>query len=223
MEGFNVTDVAVAALVLTSAFFAFLRGFVREALAIAGWIGAAVVAWYGFPEVEALLRPWVPGETLRWVVAGGGTFLVSVAVFALAIRLLSRSVRNSPLSAVDRALGFLFGAVRGVVVVALLFVLGRSTLWNTPDETPQWLAGAASYTFIEYSAGMVERAIPEDLLPPADAPADPLPTDAADIGSVPPASGEDVGAPDYPGDDIARIAGEEGDAGAPDAAPAGGE
>lgn len=194
MEGFNVTDIAVAALVLTSAIFAFLRGFVREALAIAGWVGAAVVAWYGFPEVEAQLRPWISGETLRWAVAGGGAFLVAVAVFALAIRLLSRSVRNSPLSAVDRALGFLFGAARGIVVVALLFVLGKSTLWTTPDETPQWLAGAASYTLIEYSAGMIERAIPEELLTPPDAPDDPIPADAADdIGAAPPVSGEEIG------------------------------
>lgn len=198
MEGFNVTDVAVAVLVLASACFAFSRGFVREALAIAGWVGAAVVAWYGFPEVEARLRPWISGETLRWAVAGGGTFLVAVAVFALAIRLLSRSVRNSPLSALDRALGFLFGAVRGGIVVALLFMLGKSTLWTTPDETPQWLAGAASYTLIEYSAGMIERAIPEELLIPPDAPDDPIPTDAAgaadDIGAAPPTPGEEAGA-----------------------------
>ena len=214
MESFNVTDVAAAALVLASAFFAFQRGFVREAFAIAGWVGAAVAAWYGFPEVEVRLRPWIPGETLRWAVAGGGAFLVAVAVFALAIRFLSRSVRNSPLSALDRALGFLFGAARGVVVVALLFVLGKSTLWNTPEETPQWLAGAASYSFIEYSAEMVERAIPEDLLSPPDAPADPVPADAAgaDIDGARPASGEDAGALDGPGDDIG---GGEGGASAP--------
>ena len=207
MEGFNVVDAAVAALVLASAFFAFLRGFVREALAIAGWVGAAVVAWYGFPEVESWLRPLISSETLRWVVAGAGAFLVALAVFAFAVQFLSRGVRNSPLSALDRALGFLFGATRGVVVVALLFVLGKSTLWSGPGETPGWLSDAASYTLIEYSAEMIERAIPEDLLPAGVAPFDAVPDDAAlpDIGDAPPVSEMEGVAPEYSSDDLTRV------------------
>ena len=44
----NWLDLAVIGIVALSAIFAFARGFVREALSIVAWVGAAAVTLYGF-------------------------------------------------------------------------------------------------------------------------------------------------------------------------------
>ena len=180
----NLADAVVAAVVALSAFFAFYRGFVREALALAGWIGAAVVAWRYHGAAEPYLQPYMSGP-MSTAAALGGLFLVSLVVFSVAVVLLSRAVRGTSLSMLDRSLGFLFGAARGAVVVALLFLLGKHAWWGEDSEAmPEWLSGAASRTLIEYAAEALEEFVPGDIAPP------PLPPDPADL--VPPVEPGDV-------------------------------
>lgn len=225
MEGFNAVDVAVVAIVLLSAGFAFYRGFVREALAIGGWVGAAAVTYYGFAGLRPVLEPYIANETLLGLATGGILFLAAVVVFGLIVHFIVKVIQKSPLSALDRSLGFLFGVARGIVVVALLFLLGRYAVWEEgKDAAPEWLSGAASYTVIEYAAEMIERAIPENLLdlpeggagaegetigaeslaqPPVAAPPDAAPDDIyredpSRLIDLPPAEGEGGNAPGAP-------------------------
>ncbi len=170
IEGVTVgaVDLACGGIVLVSAFFAFVRGFVREALAIAGWVGAGAIAWAYHPVAMPYLQPYINNETVLAFAAGIGLFVVLLGVFWLIIHMVVARVKASPLNALDRSLGFLFGVARGVVVIALMFLLGKYSLWNqTGEEEPEWLTGAASYTLIQYSAAMIERAVPLDLLPAA--------------------------------------------------------
>lgn len=194
---FTLADAVVAAVVALSAFFAFYRGFVREALALAGWIGAAVVAWRYHGAAEPYLQPYIPDPNLSTAAAMAGLFLVSLVVFSVAVLLLSRAVRRTSLSMLDRSLGFLFGAARGAVVVALLFLLGKHTWWGEDSEAmPEWLSGAASRTLIEYAAEAIEEYIPGDIAPP------PLPSDPADL--VPPVEPGDAGDA-LPRDELAPV------------------
>lgn len=194
---FTLADAVVAAVVALSAFFAFYRGFVREALALAGWIGAAVVAWRYHGAAEPYLQPYIPDPNLSAAAAMAGLFLVSLVVFSVAVLLLSRAVRRTSLSMLDRSLGFLFGAARGAVVVALLFLLGKHTWWGEDSEAmPEWLSGAASRTLIEYAAEAIEEYIPGDIAPP------PLPSDPADL--VPPVEPGDAGDA-LPRDELAPV------------------
>ena len=56
MEGFTIIDGVVAVVIVLSALLAYSRGFVREAMAIAGWVVAAIVAFLFAPQVEPLVR-----------------------------------------------------------------------------------------------------------------------------------------------------------------------
>ena len=55
MEGFTIIDAVVAGIIVISALLAYSRGLVREAMAIAGWIGATVLAFIFAPQVQPLL------------------------------------------------------------------------------------------------------------------------------------------------------------------------
>lgn len=127
---FTVTDAVVLLIVMISAFLAYSRGLTREALAIGGWIVAAMAAFYFAPLVDPLVREIpVVGDFLRssCTLAALASF---VAVFAVALVLLSiftplvsGLIRDSAIGPIDRGLGFVFGAARGVVLVAVLYML----------------------------------------------------------------------------------------------------
>ena len=130
MEGFNIVDGVVFALVLISAILAYSRGFVRELLSIAGWVIAAVAAFAFAPMADPLVRE-IP--VLRDIIGSScelGILAAFAAVFAVALvlvsiftPLLAGAVQNSAIGPVDQGLGLLFGVARGVVLVAIALVI----------------------------------------------------------------------------------------------------
>jgi membrane protein required for colicin V production len=128
MEGFTLVDAGVAIIVLLSGVLAYSRGFVRETMAILGWIGATVVAFIFADQVEPLVRQ-IPiiGEfigdscELAIIAAFAAVFAVALVVVSIFTPLLSTVVQRSALGGVDQALGFFFGVLRGVLLVAVAF------------------------------------------------------------------------------------------------------
>lgn len=129
MNGFTIVDGGVAAVIIVSAILAYSRGFVREALAIAGWIAAAVLAWLFAPKAEPLmseipvLNKFLENCTASTIAAFAAVFAVALIVFALFTPLFSSIVQRSALNAIDQGLGFLFGALRGMVLVVIALVI----------------------------------------------------------------------------------------------------
>jgi len=130
MEGFTIIDGGVALVIVVSALLAYARGFVREIMAIAGWIVAAIVGYMFAKQVEPLIREApVVGEFIgdNCVLSTGAAFF---AVFVVALILMSfftplfsSLIHRSAAGGVDQGLGFLFGIVRGVVLIAIAFFI----------------------------------------------------------------------------------------------------
>lgn len=139
MEGFTLVDAVVAAVIVLSAVLAYSRGLVREAMAIAGWIGAAVLAFVFAPAAQPLIKelPVVGsflGDSceLSMIGAFAAVFAVGLIVAALFTPLFSSVVQRSALGGLDQGLGFLFGVVRGVILVAVAFIVyDRAVAANT--------------------------------------------------------------------------------------------
>lgn len=130
LEDLTVIDGGAALIILISAILAFSRGLVRELMAIIGWIGAAIAAYYFAPAVKPLvLTIPVVGEflsescELSVVAAFAGVFVVGLIVAAIFTPLLSGAVQRSALGGIDQALGFLFGAARGILLVAIALIV----------------------------------------------------------------------------------------------------
>lgn len=128
MEGFTIIDGIVAVIIVLSALLAYSRGFVREAMAIVGWVAAAVLAFLFAPQVEPLIKELpVVGEfiadscELSVIGAFAAVFTVGLIVMSFFTPLFSSLVRRSAAGGVDQALGFLFGVARGVLLVAIAF------------------------------------------------------------------------------------------------------
>src|SRR6266478_5764826 len=105
----NALDIIVIAGIALSALFAFARGFVKEALSIGAWIGASVIALYGLPHARPFAKQFIASPMLADIAAGAVLFVVSLVVLSLITSMIASRVKNSALSAVDRALGLVFG------------------------------------------------------------------------------------------------------------------
>ena len=129
MEGFTIVDAGVAVIILFSAILAYSRGFVREALAIAGWVAAAALAYIFAPQAEPLvreipvLRDFLDNCTASTIAAFAAVFAVALIVFALFTPVFSALVQRSALNAIDQGLGFLFGVLRGMLLVVIALVI----------------------------------------------------------------------------------------------------
>ena len=88
MDGFTIIDGIVAAVIILSAILAYARGFVRESLAILGWIGAAVLAFL-FAATARPLIAQVPVLDQFLESCELATIAAFAVVFALALVLFS--------------------------------------------------------------------------------------------------------------------------------------
>jgi Uncharacterized membrane protein, required for colicin V production len=130
MDGFTIVDAIVAVVIILSAILAYSRGFVREGLAIVGWIAAAVVAYMFANEARPLVQQ-IPGldkfigQSCELGMIGGFAvvFAIALVVFSILTPLFASAVQRSALGGLDQGLGFLFGVLRGVVLVAVAFVV----------------------------------------------------------------------------------------------------
>lgn len=135
MEGFTIIDGIVAVVIVISALLAYSRGLVRELLAIAGWIGAAVLAFIFADQAQPLVQQ-IPvlgdfiGDSceLAIIAAFAAVFAVALVIFAIFTPLFSGAIQRSALGGLDQGLGFLFGVARGVLLVAVAFFVYETVL-----------------------------------------------------------------------------------------------
>lgn len=158
----TVGDIGVIAVLLISALWAFLRGFVREVLGVAAWVGAAFVTLYGYEYVATYTRQLINIPYAANGVAIVGLFVISLILLSIVSGAISSQVRQSSLSAVDRSLGFVFGLLRGAAVVCIAYYVMDSAL-PSPQERPAWITQAKSLPAIKQGVAMLEELIPANL------------------------------------------------------------
>ena len=128
MEGFTIIDGVVAVVIVLSALLAYSRGFVREGMAIAGWIAAAILGFLFAPRVEPLVKEIpVIGEfiadscELSVIGAFAAVFALALIIVSFFTPLFSSLIQRSALGGLDQGIGFLFGVARGILLVAIAF------------------------------------------------------------------------------------------------------
>lgn len=139
MDGFTLVDAGVAVIVLLSGVLAYSRGLVREMMAILGWVGATIVAFVFAPQVEPLVRQ-IPiigdfiGDSceLAIIAAFAAVFAVALIIASIFTPLFSSVVQRSAVGGVDQGLGFFFGILRGILLIAVAFFV-YDTIFATQE------------------------------------------------------------------------------------------
>jgi membrane protein required for colicin V production len=204
MEGFTLIDGISAFVIVLSAILAYSRGFVREAMAIAGWVGAAILAFIFAPTVQPLVKE-VPvlnkfladSCELSIIAAFAGVFAVGLVVAALFTPLFSSVVQRSALGSLDQGLGFLFGVARGVLLVAVaFFVYDKASLTNSIPMVDNSRSAKVFASFQDQINELVPENVPNwivgrynDLTSACVSPTDAATTAPAADGTTAPAPG----------------------------------
>jgi membrane protein required for colicin V production len=153
-------DLGLIVVVLISAFLAMLRGFTREVLAIASWGAAAVAAIYLHPLVLPYVKPYIAKDVIALGVAAAAVFFVALIAVSLITVKLSDAILDSKVGALDRSLGFLFGAVRGLLLCVIAFVFFN---WLVPAQTqPQWVKTARMRPLLQATGDQLMAILPDD-------------------------------------------------------------
>lgn len=152
-------SVAVGVVLLSSA-LALTRGFVREALSIASFVVAALVTIFTLPVFRDVAMNWIHSELFATATTVAVVFLVTYLVMAYATARLSGVVKlHRHIGVLDRTAGFAFGAVRGMVLLAVA-LLG----WNflaKPDQTPDWVSKSRVYPAVNATAHALQSLAPK--------------------------------------------------------------
>ncbi|CAK0774420.1 membrane protein required for colicin V production [Azospirillaceae bacterium] len=167
----TIVDIIVVTVILLSAGLAFLHGFVREALSIGSWVGAAFVALWAFPFAAPLARTHIHHPIAADAAAGAVVFLIALIIFSLISQHISRFAHDSGLGAIDRSLGFVFGAIRGAVLICLSYMLITWIL--APSDLPQWMVEARTQPMVKQGADLLMTLVPAEVRGEAAARIDP--------------------------------------------------
>lgn len=155
----TILDLIVIVVVLVSATLAMVRGFVREVLSVASWLAAVAAAYFLYKPLVKPISAYIESGTVATIVAAAIIFFIALIVASYITTKISDFVIDSRVGALDRGLGFLFGAARGVLllVIALLFF---SWLVQTP---PTWVANAKSKPVLTDLGDKLMAALPDDV------------------------------------------------------------
>ena len=150
-------DILILGIILLSALISLVRGFVREAFSLAVWVLAFWVSWSFFRDLEVPLQAWIESPTVRLGVAFAVLMIATLVVGGLVNFLIIQLVERTGMSGTDRLIGMVFGAARGVLLVAVLVLLAGLT--PMPEED-WWLHSTLVGYFQELAYWL------RDLLPP---------------------------------------------------------
>lgn len=128
-------DWILLSIVLISALISLKRGFVKESLSLLIWFAAFIIALVFHYQLGLLLEPYIESPALRKTASVLLLFITSLLLGSLLLFLIHKLVAATGLSGLDRLLGIVFGALRGVVVVVLLLMLMQFLL---PVDQEQW-------------------------------------------------------------------------------------
>lgn len=171
-----ILDCVVIVIILVSAVVAFLRGFVREVLTILGLVGAALTALTAGPMLAPGIEDWLiennggePGELLGFVpydiaalvIAYAGLFVIAMVVLSIISHWIAKSVHAIGLGPIDRSLGVVFGIVRALILIGLLYMPFHILMEESDKEN--WFSESLTHSYVEYTSELLSGLMPESM------------------------------------------------------------
>ena len=129
--GLNFADWFILVVLVASGLICFSRGFTKEFLSLFLWVAAFIAAisleYLATPKIDEYIGNPEISKILSYVVV----FIVFIFIGGILIKFISKIIKWSGASGFDRFLGVLFGLIRGLIVLFIIFLLLPSSLKTT--------------------------------------------------------------------------------------------
>ncbi len=99
------------------------RGLVREIASIVGVLGGFYAAYTYYPQVAKLIAPWITNTAYRNIISYLALFSVVVIIVGILAVIIKYLLNIAYLGWVDRVTGALFGGIKGMLVVCVIFIV----------------------------------------------------------------------------------------------------
>jgi len=160
----EILDIIVLIVMGLSGAMAFSRGFGKEALSLAGWVLSALLTFRVlYPAALPIAKQYIPVELLAQFVAATVPFIISLILMALISAWLRAFFQtqfgHAGLGSLNRSLGFLFGLVRGGIILSLFYLL---MVWilPKPEDRPSFINAARSLPLLAHGATIIQSLLP---------------------------------------------------------------
>lgn len=169
-----IVDIAVGIIILISAAIAFLRGFIREVLTIAGVVGGVLAAIFLGPKLAPVFRGWfgvengekveklfdiIPMDVAADATAYAAIFIIFVIAISVLSHFIASGVKAMGLGPIDRTLGVIFGVVRGFVLLGLFYMPFH--LMMKEESKAELFADSRTHYLIEDVAEILTALLPD--------------------------------------------------------------
>ena len=129
--GLNIADWFILIVLVASGVISFARGFTKEFLSLFLWLAAFIAAI----SLEYLATPkineFIGNEEVSKIISYITVFIIFIFLGGIVIKFISKLIKWSGASGFDRFLGVLFGLIRGLIVLFVIFLLLPSSLKTT--------------------------------------------------------------------------------------------
>lgn len=122
IHSLNWVDYSILGIIVFSIIISFFRGFSREAVSLVVWVVGIMVALKFADPTSIFFKTWIASPTLRYIIAFATLFLIIFIAGILLNAAIHALVKKAGLSLTDRMLGVIFGAARGLLIVAVLLM-----------------------------------------------------------------------------------------------------
>lgn len=167
-----IIDIVVGAIILISAVISFLRGFIRETLTIAGVAGGVFAAIAFGSKLSPTFRNWlgvvedsndklfdiIPMSIVADVCAYAVIFIFVVIIISIISHFVSTAVKAMGLGPIDRTLGVIFGIIRAVLLLALLYLPFH--LLMEESSKAEYFADSKTHIYIEKTSNFIAKFLP---------------------------------------------------------------
>ena len=157
-----ITDIIVLVVVAISALIAFTRGFTKEVLSLLGWVGAIFITIFVFPYVEPYALDLIGNKWMARIATGVGVFILALVVLSIFSNFISKSIQESFISGLDRALGIIFGVFRAWLLLSILYI-AISIFYDQEKDIPPDMRSAKTAPAITLGANILWSLLPDRL------------------------------------------------------------
>ncbi|ACS50924.1 colicin V production protein [Bartonella grahamii as4aup] len=157
----TILDGIVVVIILLSAFLAMLRGFSREVLSLISWAVAAITTLFLFKPVLPFFEHYLSNKMIALITALVTIFIIVLIITSIITMKISDFIIDSRIGVLDRAIGFIFGALRGLLIMVIGMLLINALI--KPELQANWLKNAKTRPILDSLGQKVWEILPKDI------------------------------------------------------------